>query len=700
VNSIEIFFKTFTSFQLFQRPQFWRKVRLVDDGNQVNALIASMMAFAVSFWDSDCPEQCKQGLFPDRAHAASWIDLAMKFTDQALLQCGDDPPPIMLLQALILISYWLLIKGVRGRAWRCLGTCVRIAYEMNLHLIDAGETPSSAIDEAAKWCDAEEKRRAWWAIWEMDVFASAIRRCPTAIDWRAIRTLLPAEDGRWYQNEPQVSCFLESGLTARCKALQASGNQAAKAWFIVINSIMKEAQAISSPISIDQAPSASQVPRSHVNHAETEERRAHMANNKEATTRLMTLYNAARYFGMALPTSLKYCNQHLNFSSSDVVVSCEDTASIRDLHSSIYSIHLMRQLTILMIHKFHIFRTESYDKTPPMRASNGISYIEAPSSFTNLTTVVEQYFEASDSILAIIHTSSENHHRYVNPFLASTIWLACAAQLVRRELVSMSESEKDLIDSNFEVLSITYEQFAQFWTTPSTLKQNLQALENLLLRAQQTVKEKSSDCRGAEDRRQMQERPLRRANGDAEDRRQAGSVCNQKNNLENRFEGIPNGHEPVNSTLQTSKGTHEDSWTRSQLGVSGLQRGDKRGGLLFNSGRDAEARSLSRGTTSCPPPQIVRHPSCNIQGPELRPLPAGEGSGQPFAAVAGNSFPAASLNHDAFEFTPTSDMYGMSTNAHALHNGSDMYGLHNFDIFRELDGIEAAAFSEHLDQFL
>jgi hypothetical protein len=39
---------------------------------------------------------------------------------------------------MILLAHGQLTQGVRGKAWRPLGTCVRLAYELNLNLVDSG----------------------------------------------------------------------------------------------------------------------------------------------------------------------------------------------------------------------------------------------------------------------------------------------------------------------------------------------------------------------------------------------------------------------------------------------------------------------------------------------------------------------------------------------------------------------------------
>lgn len=85
--------------------------------------------------------------------------------DKAIAELGDEPLSLPLLQTMILNALCLLLQGVRGRAWRLLGTCIRSAYELNLHLIDAGK-PNGQYQpaNAEQWCIEEEWRRAWWAI--------------------------------------------------------------------------------------------------------------------------------------------------------------------------------------------------------------------------------------------------------------------------------------------------------------------------------------------------------------------------------------------------------------------------------------------------------------------------------------------------------------------------------------------------------
>jgi hypothetical protein len=406
----------------------------------------------------------------------SWYgSRALKYIDLAIYECEEEPLPLPLLQALILITHWLLIQGVRGRAWRYLAVAVRSAYELNMHLIDANKEHDDEI-QPEQWCDEEERRRAWWAIWEMDVFASVIRRCPTAIDWSQNETFLPAEDETWARGEPQKSCTLRLDLVERYKTLAATGNQSLKAWFIIINSYMKDAQKITSPIGVDRGPTTAIHDRATQATARRNDasREAHrkVSSNKESLNRLRTIQNALQCAAIALPQASRYRHQYLSFGTRE---RDRPSAILRRLqHSSIYCIHTMTQLTKLMIYKYQIFQNSlgTVSKRSPLQPCSDLPNTSAG------TIALEQYSEASDEIVSLIGRSHEDHYKYVNPFLANTLWLAGAVQVLYRELAPLSSSDKGLTNSKFELLSMTYNKFVSYWNMSTTLQKNLEVVES------------------------------------------------------------------------------------------------------------------------------------------------------------------------------------------------------------------------------
>ena len=474
--SIEKYFESFPSFQLFREPYFETKLHNIASEAVVTALLASMLSFIVKGNLDDFVWTQNSSTLREQWSGSHFNALAIKYVDQAIHECGDEPWPLSLLQALILAVHWLLIQAVRGRAWRYLGICVRSAYELNLHLVDSGKELGDTLEDRDQWAEDEERRRSWWAIWEMDVFASTIRRSPTAIDWSQNETFLPVNDEFWSRAEPQPSCVLEISPVDRWKTLEASGNQSAKAWFIVINSLMKDAQNISSPIGVDKSRSRRQhhATKNDGNRPSKPGLRA-KDNTQESMNRLSILRNCLYCAVLALPPHLKY--QYKSFSFGERSTDRHSMISQRLLHSSIYSIHMMTQLTKLMIYKYYIFRTGL--RWPQLS-------VEAPGLPTRSEDIrvsqryaLEQYLEAADEINALVRRSNESQHRYVNPFLANTIWLGAAVKIIHRE-IAPAGSDKDLLNSDFELMYQTWSQFVKYWEMSTTLKKNLEVLESEL----------------------------------------------------------------------------------------------------------------------------------------------------------------------------------------------------------------------------
>lgn len=472
-HSVDEFFDTFTSFQLFRRSSFVSKLHHIGNLSQLKALMASMFMFSVRSRNSNPSIQppSSESWNQDSNTSEHFCDLAIQYADDAIADCDEheDPLPLNLLQALVLISHWLLSKSVHGRAWRYLGLAVRSAYDLNLHMVDWRKTPTLQVPESAdRWAADEEKRRAWWALWEMDVFASVIRRRPMAISWTQNQTLLPAEDEKWEKSEPQPSCFLSPSYVERWKLLEKSGNQSPKAWFIVINSLMKDAQVLSSPMAHDNTPSGEE--------------------DRQTFNQLMAMHNVLHCTTEMLPCNLRYENQFLNFSPKDVDVA--DAPSRRARDAAIYSIHLMIQLARMMTYKFYVFRMrlrwpqlqkelstmKEHTKkgTVPERQLGSI----VPTNATRQALTL--YLAASDSVVDIVQRTSGSHYKFVNPFFANTIWLAAAVQLLHRELIPPQSLDKVLISSNFELLCMTYRQFVKYWETSDKLQNNLDNLEDEL----------------------------------------------------------------------------------------------------------------------------------------------------------------------------------------------------------------------------
>ncbi|KAF3764084.1 hypothetical protein M406DRAFT_259842 [Cryphonectria parasitica EP155] len=450
---------------IFHEPSFHEKLKKSPSLAQTSALLAAIAGYAIRFLplenDSEVEKDMQQ-VKPEMRTPEFFVNMALQLIDQALSDCGDEPPDLCVLQALILATHCQLTQGVLGRAWRSLGLCVRLAYELNLHLLDSTSTFSQSPENTELWSEDEEKRRAWWAIWEMDVFASSIRRTPTAIDWMQMEVLLPVPDIYWHSNSPTRSCFFEQDPTRRWKTLHESGNQSPKAWFIVINSFMKDGQSISCPRG---------VPSINNPHSRRESARGYHCDDVEKSQqKLETLANAVHCFIRVLPDHLRYRQQYLSFEARlpGEIESC------RQLHCSIYNIYAMTQLARLMIYRYDVFGSQTQAPPSMLLGALGTRYFTALQD--EGASELSQYFEAADNVLTIVNRSCENHVQYINPFLSSTIWLAAAVQLVRKQLEGPG-TKTALIKTRFDLLYLTYTQFASFWGAKTSMQQDLESLE-------------------------------------------------------------------------------------------------------------------------------------------------------------------------------------------------------------------------------
>lgn len=457
-----------TAISLFHEPTFFVKLNAIQSSTELHGLLAAMLAYSANFdLDEECtiPSLEPRQPFNTRIRSTYFLDLALKYTDEELKECADGPPSLSILQAFILTAHRQLTQGVLGKAWRTLGTCVRLSYEINLHLIDLKDTEVLDRDHR-RWCANEEKRRAWWAVWEMDVFATTVRRTPPAVAWTQMETLLPVEDEYWFQSRFRPSCYFEDDPIHRWRSLELCENQSPKAWYIVINSLMKDAQTISSPRGI---PNRSQYdvsqPRGTVDHKKPE-----IAN--DAHKRLETLANAVQCIMLTLPAKLQFRDQFLGF---DARVGGQ-LASLRQTHCSIYNIHVMAQLTRLMIYRYDVFKYPKPFTQSTHQTDRSSREEESPLDDGMGEISCRRYFEAADSVLRIINHCGHDHTKFINPFLSSSIWLASAVQLFRLGL-SHPGTDRSLIRSKFELLHLAYKKCVQFWGIQTVVQRNLEQLE-------------------------------------------------------------------------------------------------------------------------------------------------------------------------------------------------------------------------------
>jgi hypothetical protein len=308
---------------------------------------------------------------------------------------------------------------------------------LQLHLIDKSLSASNRNPPTPTL--EEEKRRVWWLIWEFDVFATAVRRLPTAINWKHNHTCLPIDDDIWFANASVRSCPLNPDAAMAWKDLQATGNKSSKAWFIVVNALMLCAHSLTFPQSFPAS-------------AESQSGRP---------VGLDTLGNSLYCFSAALPGHLMYQGEFLSFANSTSTTLQNDSAK--------HSIHIMTQLSRFMIDHYQVFDSTS-------RRLGSSTSRQHPEITPLDHSAWNHYLAAASEIVTLVRNCSRRHVSFVNPFLASTIWLAAAAQVVSKSF-GPALVDSRFAESNLDLLRMNLDAFVSTWGVSTALQQKLTTLE-------------------------------------------------------------------------------------------------------------------------------------------------------------------------------------------------------------------------------
>ncbi|KAK5047274.1 hypothetical protein LTR84_006796 [Exophiala bonariae] len=459
------------SLSLFHQPSFPDKVRSIQDHQHLIALFGAMFSLSSRFSadDSFLPGNGSARPSHEELHTIS-----LQYINSSLEACSSNAPPLCLLQAITLAGFYKLVNGVYGPAWRLVGTGVRIAYELRLDLIDSKEyvRVPTCDSELMAWTVDEERRRCWWALWEMDIFCSTIQRTPTAINWSMNETFLPVSDEYWFTNTYQASCLLHGTPEERWKRLKQAGNESSVAWANLFASLMHDGRILCQEsmkgivANADHQNDASKLAQYYSNR--------YRQKTQESSVRLSELVRAYQQTVKNLPASLSYHGESLSFD----VVDGEDPFLVRRTSSAKYSVHMMSASACYMIYQNSVFAdvveglilmsfsADGHEAFRPDTASNEEPMIR--NGFRN-------YLAASDMVLRLVAHCPEDHARYVNPYYASTIWIAAAILVFKR--MALRDNASDLSQRQYDLLRRSYLQFSRTWETPTALLQNLDSLE-------------------------------------------------------------------------------------------------------------------------------------------------------------------------------------------------------------------------------
>ncbi|KAH8805039.1 hypothetical protein F5884DRAFT_735877 [Xylogone sp. PMI_703] len=151
-------------------------------------------------------------------------------------------PSMKKLQGSILFTYYVFTSSPSFIGYIGVGTLCQMAYGLSLHEIDV-DTQSVDLhseDSVTEWVLKEEKRRAWWAVWELDTFASTIARQPFMIQMEGVRVLLPVTDHAWFNRTPVTSAAIATSNPLEAwRTLECTLNQSNYAWYLLAHSYVR-----------------------------------------------------------------------------------------------------------------------------------------------------------------------------------------------------------------------------------------------------------------------------------------------------------------------------------------------------------------------------------------------------------------------------------------------------------------------------
>lgn len=148
-------------------------------------------------------------------------------------------PTLVYLQGLITLAFYLYATEPDSQGWLLIGTCSRLAYELELDKLDEdSEIVQAQMGLPEEWSMQEERRRAWWCIWELDAFAAAIACRRPTIDKKNMQVMLSVSDEAWFSNIPVESAIIDPRPTHAWRTLENSQNQDPRSWYLVANFLL------------------------------------------------------------------------------------------------------------------------------------------------------------------------------------------------------------------------------------------------------------------------------------------------------------------------------------------------------------------------------------------------------------------------------------------------------------------------------
>lgn len=221
---------------IFHQPRFYKRY-IVPNGDSIQPLVGLSIEEALIF-------HC---IFALSARFSDHIYFKDMTIEDRIRRFGEhsetlyhraraiEVPTLQYLQGCILYSFYYYTNVPNSRGWLLAGVVLRLAFDLELNRIDEDGGQGLTNEQ---WVYREERRRAWWLVWEIDAFGSTLFSRPYGIDMREVSVLLPVSDETWFAEIPVASVLLDPRPTVAWKVLQGSENQDERAWFLVGNYLM------------------------------------------------------------------------------------------------------------------------------------------------------------------------------------------------------------------------------------------------------------------------------------------------------------------------------------------------------------------------------------------------------------------------------------------------------------------------------
>ncbi|OQU95212.1 Fungal Zn2-Cys6 binuclear cluster domain-containing protein [Cladophialophora immunda] len=241
---VDLYFKRIQMFlPLFHRPTFHQNYVLADGNGEFDKLtrenvfvLSGMFALAARFSNStyfqDINIKERGNKFARKAqaifHETNWRPAS---------HCTS----LKWLQGCILLAYYHQACRPPWQEDFPFLACIRLAHQLQLHVIDEDESEPHASSTTSEWVSKEERRRAWWAVWEHDAFDSVLNRHPFLLDRSRMHVLLPVSDELWFSGTPGDSGMILPDVLQCWKSLRDTSNKDPKAWFLISNHLLVHA---------------------------------------------------------------------------------------------------------------------------------------------------------------------------------------------------------------------------------------------------------------------------------------------------------------------------------------------------------------------------------------------------------------------------------------------------------------------------